>query len=204
MIRFLSGKLMSMDNDRVVILVGGVGYEVLLPAYVMQEIRLNAKVGDELSLYISYHQTEKQPKPVLVGFTRDLDREFFDLLVSVQDIGPHNAAKALNVPISKIARYIEEKDISSLRSLKGIGERKAEKIVASLKGKVAKYTLFKEEEVTRPSEGDLRKEVEEILVEKLGHKLREARKMIEEALKRNPYVKTAEELFEEVYRGQKR
>lgn len=202
MIRFLSGKLMSIDNDKATILVGGVGYEVLLPVYVMQEVKSNFKLGDDLSLYISYHQTEKQPKPVLVGFTRELDREFFDLLVSVQDMGPYNAARALVLPVSKIARYIEEKDVESLKSLKGIGERKAEKIVATLKGKVAKFALSKDLEVEIVEE-DFKKEVQHILVEKLGHKPKEAKRMIDEALKRKPSIKTAEELFEEVYRGQK-
>jgi Holliday junction DNA helicase RuvA len=51
---------------------------------------------------------------------------------------------------------------------------------------------------------DFRKEVENVLVNQLGHKLTEARKMIEEAMKRNPRIASSEELFEEVYRGQKK
>jgi Holliday junction DNA helicase RuvA len=50
---------------------------------------------------------------------------------------------------------------------------------------------------------DFRKEVEDVLVTQLGHKLIEARTMIEEAMKRNPHISSSEELFEEVYRGQK-
>ena len=41
------------------------------------------------------------------------------------------------------------------------------------------------------------------MVTQLGHKVLEARKMIEDALKRNPAISSSEELFEEVYRGQK-
>jgi Holliday junction DNA helicase RuvA len=50
---------------------------------------------------------------------------------------------------------------------------------------------------------DFRKEVEDVLVTQLGHKHMEARKLIEEALKRNPRISSSEELFEEVYRGQR-
>jgi Holliday junction DNA helicase RuvA len=51
---------------------------------------------------------------------------------------------------------------------------------------------------------DFRKEVEDVLISQLGHKLTEARIMIEEAMKRNPRITSSEELFEEVYRGQKK
>jgi Holliday junction DNA helicase RuvA len=87
--------------------------------------------------------------------------------------------------------------------LKGIGERKAEKIVATLKGKVAKYALMPDIELPAAAPDDFRKEVEDVMVTQLGHKVYEARKMIDDALKRNPAMGTSEELFEEVYRGQK-
>jgi len=51
---------------------------------------------------------------------------------------------------------------------------------------------------------DFRKEVEYVMITQLGHKMLEARKMIEEAMKRNPAISSSEELFEEVYRGQKK
>ena len=104
----------------------------------------------------------------------------------------------------EIARFIEEKDTKALRQLKGIGERKAEKIIATLKGKVAKYALMPEVSVEPLAAEDFRKEVEDVLVNQLGHKHIEARKMIEEAMKRNPSISSSEELFEEVYRGQKK
>jgi len=204
MIMYLEGKLKEIYDERLMLLVGGIGYAILVPAYVMNEIRRTKKAGEELAMYISFHQTERQPKPVLVGFKNELDKEFFELFISVEDIGPMAAVKALMRPIREIARFIEEKDIKALRQLKGIGERKAEKIVAALKGKVAKYALIPE--VTLPGEivEDFRRDVEHVMVTQLGHKVVEARKMIEEAMKRNPTISSSEELFEEVYRGQKK
>ncbi len=204
MIRYLSGQLLSLDKDRATILVGGIGYEVLLPAYVMYELRENSKIGENVSLYISYNQTEKQPKPLLVGFTRELDREFFELFISVEDMGPSAAVKALAIPINQIAKFIENNDVNRLKSLKGIGERKAQKIIATLKGKVAKYALGPDVFCPPLSQEDFKKEVEDVLVNQLGHKIKEARRMIEEALSRNPTISSSEELFEEVYRGQKK
>lgn len=204
MISFLQGKVQKIYDDRIILLVNGIGYEILIPAYLLEEIKRTTKYDDPLSLYISYNQTERQPKPILVGFKNELEKDFFELFISVEDIGPQAAIRAITIPIREIARYIEEKDIKGLRQLKGIGERKAEKIVATLKGRVAKYALLpQKEEITRPIR-DFRKEVEDVLVNQLGHKVHEARQMIADALERNPKINSSEELFEEVYRGQKK
>ena len=204
MISYLDGTLKKIYSDRVTIGVSGVGYEVLIPAYVMNEIRRTAKVEDPIKLYISFNQTERQPKPVLVGFRAELDKEFFELFITVEDIGPSLAIRALTQPVREIARYIEEKSVKDLRRLKGIGERKAEKIVAALKGKAAKFALIPQMELPPETPEDFKSEVENVLVTQLGHKLGEARRMIEEAMKRQPAIASSEELFEEVYRGQKK
>ena len=205
MISYLKGKL-SIDrarDDRISLIVNNIGYDILIPSYVMNGIKSSHSDGDELELFVSFNQTERQPKPVLVGFQSPLDKEFFELFISVEDIGPSAAVKALVKPVREIAGFIEEKDTKALRQLKGIGERKAEKIIATLKGKVAKYALMPEVSVEPLAAEDFRKEVMDVLVNQLGHKHIEARNMIEEAMKRNPRISSSEELFEEVYRGQK-
>ena len=206
MISYLKGTLRinQAHDDRLTLIVSGIGYEILIPAYVMHMIKKDNSDGDVMEFYVSYNQTERQPKPVLVGFQSSLDKEFFELFISVEDIGPAAAVKALSRPVREIARFIEDKDTKSLRQLKGIGERKAEKIIATLKGKVAKYALMPHVEILPAAAEDFRKEVEEVLVVQLGHKHPEARQMIEEAMKRRPGIGTSEELFEEVYKGQKK
>ncbi len=205
MISYLEGELIETYDDRITLLAGGIGYDILIPAYLMNEIKEDERKGvKKLKFYISYNQTERQPKPILVGFKHPLDKKFFELFISVEDIGPTAAIKALVKSVREIARSIEEKDTKALRQLKGIGERKADKIIATLKGKVAMYALMPEVEVPPEVVEDFRKEVEDVLVRQLGHKLIEARKMIEEAMKRNPRIISSEELFEEVYRGQKK
>ena len=203
MISYLEGKIMETYEDRLTLLVNGIGYDILIPSYAMREIKGDAGGGRELKLFISFNQTERQPKPVLVGFKSAMDRKFFELFISVEDIGPSAAIKALVKPIREIARAIEEKDTRALTQLKGIGARKAEKIIATLKGKVAMYALMREVEEAPEVAEDFRKDVEDVLVNQLGHKHLEARKMIEEAMRRNPHIASFEELFEEVYKGQR-
>jgi holliday junction DNA helicase RuvA len=201
MIAYLEGKLKGVYDDRLTLIVGGIGYDILIPAYVMHEVRSASKPGEVLNLYISYNQTERQPKPILVGFRTELDKEFFEIFISVEDIGPAAAIRALVKPAREIARSIEEKDVKALRQLKGIGERKAEKIVATLRGKVAKYALMPDTQLPVRAGEDFKKEVEFVMVNQLGHKAAEARIMIQDAMKRNPRIVSSEELFEEVYRG---
>lgn len=206
MIRYIEGRLLKKEEDRVVVFTNGVGYEILLPAVVRQTF--NAKKagedGEIVRLYIYYHQTERQPKPLLIGFNSEPEKEFFERFIQVEDIGPPTAVKALALPIARIAKAIEERDSKTLEKLKGIGKRTADKIIATLQGKVGKFALMREDEVPPQIEiEDFKKQVEEVLVKDLGHKLSEAQRLVREALLRNPNISTPEELFEEVYRGHK-
>ena len=202
MIGYLEGKLLKKEDDRILILANQVGYEVLLPAFVMETFRSKA-MGDQISLYIYYQQTERQPKPILIGFNLEVEKEFFQHFISVEAVGPLKAVKALSIPARDIARAIESNDLNTLKQLKGIGDRTARKIIATLGGKMDKFALIrKSEKVEYPQVEDLSKKVLEVLVRQLGYRTTEAKQMITNAMKRNTTLSTPEELFEEVYRGE--
>jgi Holliday junction DNA helicase RuvA len=206
MIRYIEGKLLKKEEDRVVVLSNGIGYEILLPAIVRKTFhpKRAGEDGEMVKLYIYYHQTERQPKPLLIGFNFEPEKEFFEKFITVEDIGPPTAVKALMLPIPKIAKAIEERDSKTLESLKGIGRRTADKMIATLHGKVGKFAMMMEDQTPVDMEAvDIKKQVEEVLVKDLGHKVSEAQKLVMEAMRRNPNITTPEELFEEVYRGQK-
>jgi Holliday junction DNA helicase RuvA len=202
MIAYLEGKLLKKESDRILLLANQVGYEVLLPAVVMETVR-SRRIGDDVSFYIYYQQTERQPKPVLIGFNLEAEREFFQRFISVEDIGPLKAIQALNIPIRDIARAIEAKEVDKLKKLKGIGPRTAQKIIATLSGKMDKFALIrKAEQEEEPIAEDLSKQVMDVLVGQLGHRISDAKQMVAAAMKRNSAISTPEELFEEVYRGE--
>ena len=203
MIGYIEGEILKKEEDRILILANQIGYEVLLPAIVMESLR-DKDVGEEISLYIFFQQTERQPKPVLIGFNFEVEKEFFQYFISVEDIGPLKAAKALTVPVREIATAIESGEISRLTQLKGIGRRTAQKIIATLEGKMGKFALIRSEDrKTKPLVEDFSKQVLDVMIKQLGHRTADARQMIDKALKRNSSITTAEELFEEVYRGQR-
>ena len=202
MIGYIEGKLLKKEKERVLILANQLGYEILLPAVVMESLQTKA-IGDSLELYIYDHQTERQPKPVLIGFNMEVEKEFFQYFISVEDIGPMKAVKAMNIPVRDIARAIESGDLGALRSLNGVGSRTAQKIVATLSGKMEKFALIHKGEVPAAVPiSDLGQLVLDVLTKQLGHKTADAKRMIAGAMDRNPAIATPEELFDEIYRGE--
>ena len=206
MIAFLRGRVLRQSDEMLVVECGGVGYEVHLPGFLRDLARADREWGGEaIELHISYHVSQNQPRPLLVGFLREIEQEFFEKFITVDGLGPTRAMKAVVHPIERIADAIERKDTAFLRRLPGIGERTAEKIVAALHGKMGKYALLRTEapaEVEKGA-GDFREEVIQVLTGQLGHSSGEARRMVEEALRRNPRIASMEELFQEVYRAER-
>ena len=202
MIGYIEGKIMKKEEERVLVLANQIGYEILLPAFVMEGL-VAKNVGDDIALYIFYQQTDRQPKPVLIGFNLEAEKEFFQFFISVEDIGPLKAVKALDVPVREVARAIENRDVHSLTQLKGIGARTAQKIIATLEGKMGKFALIRKTEKKEiPVVEDFAEQVLQVLVNQLGHRSADARRMINAALERNGEIRTPEELLDEVYRGE--
>ena len=215
MIATLTGRLRRKLDDRIVLECAGIGYEVYLPPIALRALEgATPEVGDkasELALVIYYHATRDQPRPVLIGFTSDLDKEFFEKLITVKDIGPMVAARALAAPVGELAAAIARQDEKYLRALPGIGPQKAKNIVAQLQAKVGKFALARDvapapgPAVARGAAVDaegLRELVWEVLTRQLGHRPSEASQLITDALRRRPDAATPEELFDEIYRGQ--
>lgn len=205
MIGFLKGSILNFESDGILLLVGNIGYEVLLTPQMVETIMQQGSNKDIVSLYIYYHQTERQPKPVLIGFETLEDKEFFQTFITVDAIGPIKAVKAMTKPVSEIAKAIEKKNVSFLTGLSGIGKRTAEKIIATLHGKVEKFIAAadhkKEFDQDKPliEMLDISQQVAEVLVEQLGHSHASATRMIKEAFERNSKILTPEALFDEIY-----
>ncbi|MFH1559871.1 MAG: Holliday junction branch migration protein RuvA [Chloroflexota bacterium] len=206
MINYLKGIIRRIykEEARVVLDVNGVGYELLLPYFVMRSFEEEGRgEGDEMEMEIYFHVSERQPRPVLVGFRKEFERTFFEKLIQVEGVGVGTAARALVFSVSTIALAIEDGDTSLLVKMPGIGKRMADKMVATLKGKVAEWALLKDEGYTTvPTaavHADVQEEVVSVLVN-LGHRRAEARQKVEVAAKANPAARAPQELLREVFR----
>jgi Holliday junction DNA helicase RuvA len=206
MIAFLRGRVLRRTDEMLVVDCGGVGYEVHLPAFLRDVLRSAPQRPDEtVELHISYHVSANQPRPLLVGFLREVEQEFFERFITVDGVGPTKAMKALAHPVERVADAVERKDIKFLQKLPGIGARTAEKIVAELHGKMGKYALLRTAESPAPAaeaggSATFADEVIEVLTRQLGYRAVEAKRMVADALRRNGAAASAEALLQEVYR----
>jgi holliday junction DNA helicase RuvA len=138
MIAAITGQLHALGDDRAFLRVGPILCEVMVPA--ADIATLQTQLGGQMTfhtlLYLEGDSAGGNSTPRLLGFLRPEDKKFFELFITVKNIGPRKALRALAAPVSQIARAIEHKDTKFLVELPQIGRRIAEQIVAELSGKV--------------------------------------------------------------------
>lgn len=202
MISRITGKILEKGLNFLVLDVGSISYEVFIPTCVMQGIDQAVLQDGKISLLTyHYHQVEQNKSiPVLIGFLNQIEKDFFEIFITVSGIGPRAALKALNKPISLIAKAIDEGDLVYLKSLPGIGEQRAKEIVAKLQNKVGKFGLIQDRGLKEKSQAkDIAEEALDVLLQ-LEYKKSEAQGMIKKVLEKNADVNTTEELLNLVYK----
>lgn len=207
MISRITGKIVEKGANYLLIDVSGICYEVLIPQAVMQRLDDENIANDGKISLITFHYHQVEPSkstPVLIGFLNDIEKDFFQVFITVSGIGPRAALKALNKPISLIAKAIDEGDINFLRSLPGIGEQRAKEIVAKLQNKVGKFGLIQDNKAKGHVEKhkDIVDDALAVLMQ-LEYKKSEAMQMIKKAMEMSPDIEATEDLLNLVYKQRK-
>ena len=132
MIAFLSGKLISKQANTVIVDVGGVGYEVMIPLSTFYEL---GEIGADVQLRI--YTSVREDAIQLFGFRTTRERELYLKLISVQGIGPKSGIAMLSgMSGDEIISAIRTDDLARLVSIPGIGKKTAERLVIELRDKV--------------------------------------------------------------------
>ena len=143
MIAYLSGKLFEKEANSVIIDVGGVGYDVMIPLSTFYDL---GEIGEDVSLRIYTHVREDAFQ--LFGFKTVRERELFLLLISVSGIGPKSAVTALSgMSADEIIGAIRQNNLARLNSIPGVGKKTAERLVIELRDKIAKLSAVASEEM---------------------------------------------------------
>ena len=206
MISFLSGEIRNIFTEKSIleINVAGVGYEVVLPSFVMDDVvNEGKKSGENITLEIYYHSTERSPKPLLVGFNNQIEKIFFEKIIQVEGVGPLKAVSALIFPVAIVSQAIEDEDISILNQMPGIGARAAQKMIATLKGKLIDIISDSRSSLNagNSNKNALRDDIVEILVG-LGFKESDAIIKINEVISEKPELKdNLEEIIREIFKS---
>ena len=204
MITKLTGQLLALQETTVSIGIEPFEYEVAVPDFTRRHLQLS--VGEKVDLYtIQYIDGNPQKggrmTPRLIGFSSQIERQFFELFCSVPGLGVKKALKAMVRPVQDIAKSIDDQVVKSLTTLPGIGSAMAEKIVAQLRRKMAKFALLVQQDPTQQA-GDIERsivdETFQVLLA-LGHSESDARKLLEEPLAGKQKFKDVESLLQAVY-----
>jgi len=134
MIAAVEGTLELRNTDSVIIRVGGISFQVYLPASSIDEL---GPVGKQVQLHTLLHW--KEDRVVLYGFLTQEGREFFKMLTSVSGIGPKLAMAMLSsLNPEGLASAIMSSDIDLLTQVPGVGKKTASRVVLELKSKLEK------------------------------------------------------------------
>jgi holliday junction DNA helicase RuvA len=127
----LRGILVEAQPDGAVIECGGVGYDVTISAVTRAAL---PDVGAEVTLRVFTHVQES--RIALYGFATAEERQIFDLLITVKNVGPATAVGILSGAVPEaLARTIAAGDFGALTRIRGVGKKTADLIVVELKEK---------------------------------------------------------------------
>ncbi len=182
MIAYLSGKLFEKEANLIIVDVGGVGYEVIIPLSTFYDL---GEIGEDVSLRIYTHVREDVFQ--LFGFKNVRERELFLLLISVSGIGPKSAITALSgMSADEIIGAIRQNNLARLNSIPGVGKKTAERLVIELRDKIAKLSALSSEEmkaegIPQTSGDDVYDDAISALVN-LGYHVNSAEKALKQAM----------------------
>ncbi|HEY2921750.1 MAG TPA: Holliday junction branch migration protein RuvA [Candidatus Binatia bacterium] len=178
MIAQISGTLAQKMPGEIIIDVGGVGYQVLIPLNVFYQL---PEIGGAISLQIYTHVREDALQ--LFGFNDFAEKQVFLLLISVSGIGPKLAVNILSgIPAEELARALREGDQVRLVAIPGVGRKLAERMIVELKDKFAALSPASVESARPETGSQVMRDAVSALVN-LGYKRPEAEKMVREVLK---------------------
>ena len=132
MIARLEGTLREKSPTRVVIDVGGVGYDVLIPVTTYYEL---PETGKTVALRIHTHVREDALQ--LFGFRSLRERAIFEMLIRTNGVGPKLAQSILSgIEPERLVDAIRAGQIAVLTSVPGLGAKKAERLIVELRDRV--------------------------------------------------------------------
>jgi len=170
MIAYVKGILSYIQEEVIIVDVGGIGYEILCSNPYFFQTSLN----EEVKIY-TYHHVREDTQ-ALFGFKNEDEKNLFMKLISVSGIGPKSALAIIgSVDIPEFVAAVEREDDKYLTSFPGVGKKTSRQIILDLKGKLT--TLFSisdtsEQTDSNPSSKIELKETQEAL-KALGYTSRE-------------------------------
>jgi Holliday junction DNA helicase RuvA len=167
MISFLSGKILNKGQGYVILRVGDIGYKVFVGPIKYAELGC----ADAVEFYI--YENVREDADDLYGFGKLEELEMFELLLTINGVGPKSAHNILSiVNLEDLREAIGSGDASALTKVSGVGKKTAERLVLELRDKVAYLA-------TNQESGNMQKSDEIDALMALGYSLSQAREALQ-------------------------
>ena len=195
MIARLSGTVLEKHPNRVVVDVGGVGYDVQVPLSTFYGL---GEAGAAVTLRVHTHVREEVI--ALFGFATPLEQDLFERLISISGIGPKLALAVLSgIDPGELVRAIRTQDVARLTRIPGIGKKTAERIGLELKDRMPPAAGTGAEAKDVEPGGGLRDDLLSALAN-LGYQRAAAEKAVDAVVKKAPGA-SFEQALRDVLRG---
>lgn len=186
MLAHVSGTVAEKFGSSVIVDVHGVGYEIAVPRGDYDQVTL-----DETVKFYTYHHIREQSEE-LFGFSSLAAKKLFELLITVQGVGPKAALAILSLGTAEQVRNaIANSDSVFITKAVGVGKRTAERVVVDLADKVGLPTKYQQTQVTQEERKTSDEALEALMA--LGFTLAEATKALEGV---DPTLPTAKRVTE--------
>ncbi len=181
MIALLAGRIVEKVPSRVIVDVGGVGYEVLVP---LSTYYVLGDAGAPVTLRVHTHVREDAI--ALYGFASSLEQDLFERLIAISGIGPKLALAVLSgIEPVELIRAIRNQDVARLTRIPGIGRKTAERVGLELKDRLPAVPGAPGEPASVAPEDQRRGDLVSALVN-LGYQRAVAEKAVDRALEAVP------------------
>jgi len=137
MIGYLTGKIISKKPTQILLDVNGVGYIVNITISTFESLSKNSSEKVSLFTYLSV----REDALVLFGFSTQSEKDMFELLISVNGVGPKSAQSILSgIQIDELHTALRNNDLSRIIAIPGIGKKTGERLLIELRDKVEKLS----------------------------------------------------------------
>lgn len=195
MIAFLDGKLVHCEPTFVHVDVNGVGYQLQI------SLQTYAAIKNLERVRIHTHLAIREDAHVLYGFSSLPEKRLFQLLISVNGVGPNTAIVMLSyLTIQELKTAILREDVTTLQAVKGIGGKTAQRVIIELRDKLKKESLEDGATISIDPRNTLRNEALSALLT-LGLPKAAAEKSVDAVLKKSGITITLEDLVKQALKN---
>ncbi len=172
MIAHIFGNVAEKFDGAIIVDVMGVGYEINVAANDYDAV----KYGDEVKFY-TYHHIREQSQE-LFGFSTLAAKKLFEMLITVQGVGPKAALSILSLDVAENVRNaIANADSAYLAKASGVGKKTAERVIVDLADKVGLPIVYKHASGAQAELNTTDEALEALIA--LGYNLTDATKALE-------------------------